>query len=309
MIKSKLYRSYPVVKDAIDPRDLIATVPVPATNTSLEIVDLRSFCGPVKDQGQTSGCTAHAITEQREFLYRKYFDQEHDKTIAPQNFILSPRFIYYKEREFEGDSSQDGGASMRTSAKMLNNVGSTLLVNDPYTNIFAPPTPAQVAQALIYKSGAYHRINGGLTEMKSVLRSGYTFVFGIVVYESFEDDYTARTGIMLMPNVNREKNLGGHALHVCGFDDTKQVLIVQNSWGTGWGDKGYFYMPYAYASNPEFVSDIWINHLNGPWGTQAQINTVIEQSMSTENHPEPEPTPEVKPAEPSAPNNPEHHEG
>jgi C1A family cysteine protease len=296
-MKSRLYRAYPVVKDKPDDRDLIAKVELPETCNPNEVVDLRPLCGPVKDQGQTSGCTAHAITEQREFLYRKLFSEEKNNSIPADKLILSPRYIYYKEREFEGDVNQDGGAQMRTSAKMLNNVGSTLLADDPYSVdvLFKVPTQAQVEQALLYKSGAYHRINGGLQEMKSVLRSGYTFVCGITVYESFEDDYTARTGVMLMPNVQKEQCLGGHALHFVGFDEKKQILIVQNSWGEGWGDKGYFYMPYAFASNPELMNDAWVNHIGKAWGTQTQIETVIENSDSVKE----------TPAEPSA-TNPEH---
>jgi C1A family cysteine protease len=42
-----------------------------------------------------------------------------------------------------------------------------------------------------------------------------------------------------------------------GYDDAKQVYIIRNSWGAGWGDKGYFYMSYAYMHNPDLASDFW----------------------------------------------------
>jgi C1A family cysteine protease len=50
--------------------------------------------------------------------------------------------------------------------------------------------------------------------------------------------------------------VGGHAVTVLGFDNKAKVLIVKNSFGTAWGDKGYFYMPYAYFT-PDNVMDIW----------------------------------------------------
>jgi C1A family cysteine protease len=301
---SKLYRVYPVVKDAPDPRDLaIAPLNLPPATES--IVDLREWCGPIKDQGQGSSCTAHAASSMREFLYRKYYDQETNKTVAPKDFILSPQYLYYREREFEGDPTQDAGAQMRTAAKMLNNVGTCLLSEDPY-NISAfgvAPNPAQIAAALTYKSGSYHRINGGLEEMKSVLASGYTFILGMNVFESFEDDYTARTGIMLIPNINTEKCMGGHAVHVCGYNSLKQVLIIANSWNTTWGNNGYFYMPYSVASNTSLVTDCWINHLGGKWGTPQQIAQVI-QADAPYAAPDPLPTTPFEPAHSSEPQSP-----
>jgi C1A family cysteine protease len=280
---SKLYRQYPVVKDKADSRDLTLSNSQIVTNNidrDTNKVDLREFCGPVKDQGSTSSCTAHAVTSLREFLYRKYFSSENDKTIPLNSFQLSPRYIYYKEREFENDLAQDGGAQMRTAAKMLNNVGTCLLSSDPFNiNILdEKPTPNQILEALKYKSGAYHRITGGIQEMKDVLKSGYAMIGGIIVYESFEDDYTARTGTMLLPNPSKEKYLGGHAIGFYGFDDQAEHFICLNSWGTGWGDKGFFYMPYSFASNPNYLSDVWVNHLGKAWGTTQEVEKVIEKS-------------------------------
>ena len=274
---SKLYRIYPVVKDKTDDRDL--TLPVPTLTgdqAAQEWVDLRPFCGPVKDQGQAGSCTAHAASEMREFLYRKYNDQEPDKTVPAKEFILSPLYLYYMEREFEGDIDQDGGAQMRTAAKMLNNVGTCLLKDDPYNvgNLYVKPSDVQTKDANTYRSGSYHRLEPGVATMIDVLKSGYTFILGMNVYSSFEDDYTARTGQMLVPNIDKEQCLGGHAVHVVGFDNVRQHLIIMNSWGTDWGQEGYFFMPYCVANNPDVVTDCWVSHLGGKWGTAAQIAQV-----------------------------------
>jgi C1A family cysteine protease len=43
-----------------------------------------------------------------------------------------------------------------------------------------------------------------------------------------------------------------------GYDDTQQKFICRNSWGSGWGQKGYFTMPYAYLTQRSLASDFWM---------------------------------------------------
>ena len=54
-----------------------------------------------------------------------------------------------------------------------------------------------------------------------------------------------------------ESVLGGHAVMAVGYDDSQQRFIVRNSWGDGWGMKGYFTMPYAYLTERNLSSDFW----------------------------------------------------
>ena len=77
-----------------------------------------------------------------------------------------------------------------------------------------------------------------------------------MVYESFESPEVAQTGVMPIPQPG-EQPLGGHAVLAVGYDDAKQVLIVRNSWGTAWGDGGYFYMPYAIVTELKLALDFW----------------------------------------------------
>lgn len=37
---------------------------------------------------------------------------------------------------------------------------------------------------------------------------------------------------------------GRHAVVAAGYDDSRQQLIIRNSWGSGWGDGGYAWLPY-----------------------------------------------------------------
>ena len=48
---------------------------------------------------------------------------------------------------------------------------------------------------------------------------------------------------MFVPNTVR----GGHAVAVVGYTSTGR-FIVRNSWGTGWGDRGFGYVSPAYIA-------------------------------------------------------------
>jgi C1A family cysteine protease len=54
-----------------------------------------------------------------------------------------------------------------------------------------------------------------------------------------------------------EKVLGGHAVTLVGYDDTKGTFKVRNSWSAKWGDKGYCYFPYDYITDSNLCSDFW----------------------------------------------------
>jgi C1A family cysteine protease len=92
--------------------------------------------------------------------------------------------------------------------------------------------------------------------MRSCLAAGYPFVFGFTVYESFESPDVARTGVAPMP-APKEVMVGGHAVVAVGYNDNDKRFIARNSWGSGWGQQGYFTIPYDYLTNSKLSSDMW----------------------------------------------------
>jgi C1A family cysteine protease len=122
---------------------------------------------------------------------------------------------------------------------------------------FAVKPPQKCYQdALAHKATLYQRITPTLSQMKGCLASGYPFIFGFVVYESFESDEVAQTGIVPMPQYG-EQILGGHACLCVGYDDHQNRFLARNSWGPYWGMKGYFTIDYGYLTNSQLASDFW----------------------------------------------------
>jgi len=117
------------------------------------------------------------------------------------------------------------------------------------------PSTACYTQAKQHTITSYQRL-ATLDEMRACLAAGYPFVFGFSVYESFESAAVAKTGTVNLPK-SRERLIGGHAVCAVGYDDNSQRFSVRNSWGTGWGRKGYFTMPYAYVADTKLASDFW----------------------------------------------------
>jgi len=232
--------------DLPDHRDLIYKLQKNLTIPTK--MDLRSKCPPVYDQGELGSCTANAIAGAIEF------DQIKQKYLKP--FVPSRLFIYYNERVIENTVKSDSGAEIRDGIKSVVNQGacSETTVSYDITKFEIKPPAKAYTEASKYQAVKYERLTD-INSYKNCLAAGNTFVFGFSVYESFESDAVAKTGIVPMPK-KTEKLLGGHAVQCVGYDDTKKAFIVRNSWGANWGDKGYFYLPYSYFTS-SLTDDFW----------------------------------------------------
>jgi C1A family cysteine protease len=108
-----------------------------------------------------------------------------------------------------------------------------------------------------YKALKYQRVMQILSQMKGCLAAGNPFVAGFSVYESIYRSEVEKTGDIPLPQ-QAEALVGGHAILIVGYDDTKRVFNLRNSWGDGWGDGGYGTLPYSYLSSPFLASDFWV---------------------------------------------------
>jgi C1A family cysteine protease len=204
---------------------------------------------PVYDQGQLGSCTANAIAAAVDFENHR----QNKKFVTPSRL-----WIYYQERVLENTVDQDAGASLRDGMKAVSKLGVCPESDWPYviTAYAKKPPAADYTSALEDKVLRYEAAPQDLFGLKSVLASGTPIVFGFSVYESFEGNVVAHSGVMPMP-APTEAMIGGHACLLVGYDDAHDRFLVRNSWGTDWGKDGYFEMPYQYATSTSLSSDFW----------------------------------------------------
>jgi len=240
---------YGWIPDLPDHRDQLYSAPVVALKTLARKVDLTPQCPPVYDQGQLGSCTANAIGAAFEFELLKQ---------KLKDFMPSRLFIYYNERAMEGTVASDSGAQIRDGIKTVAKQGVCPEAMWPYviSRFKSKPSKACYTEALKHTVTLYQRLVPTLNQLRGCLASGSPFVCGITVYDSFESPAVAKSGKVPMPAPG-EATIGGHAVMGVGYDDSKQVFIVRNSWGTGWGMKGYFTIPYTYLTDSQLSDDFW----------------------------------------------------
>ncbi len=238
------------VPDLPDQRDLMYSAPMMVMKKLPAKIDLRNKCPKVYNQGQLGSCTANALSGAFEFSRKKQ---------KLKDFMPSRLFLYYNERVAINTVNSDSGAYIRDGIKSLNTSGICPEKEWKYdiTKFADKPPQKCYTDALKSTIKSYQRLtNTNLPQLQSCLSEGYPFVFGFTVYESFESQALAQTGMMPMPKPS-EKVVGGHAVMAVGYDESKRCFIIRNSWGTDWAIKGYFYMPYAYISSANLCDDFW----------------------------------------------------
>lgn len=229
-------------------------------------VDLREWCSPVEDQGRLGSCTAHAGAGVIEYYERRSFGKHID---------ISRLFLYKVTRNLMKVSG-DTGAYLRTTMGAIVLFGVPPEEYWPYTDdekLFdREPHSFLYAFAQNYQGIKYFRHDppgtSGQTllgRIKGYLSKGHPVMFGFSVYSSIEQ--ADKTGRIPFPS-QKERLEGGHAVVAVGYDDdiriknkfgdieTRGALLIRNSWGRGWGEEGYGWLPYEYILRG-LAKDFW----------------------------------------------------
>lgn len=233
--------------DIVDHRDYI--LHMSAKNTkNISKIDLREQCPIIYNQGNLGSCVSNATAFCIQFNQIKHH--------LVHQFMPSRLFIYYNSRVIEQTIDTDSGCTIRDALSATNKQGVCPETIWPYDEDKYKVKPIEIA----YKMGSdhtikvYSRVQSSLDQMKQCLIEGYPFMFGLLVYQSFEE--VDHTGMVKKPSTS-DHLIGGHCMACIGFDDARGCFIVRNSWGNDWGDDGICYIPYDYVCDGNFAFDMW----------------------------------------------------
>lgn len=253
--------------DSSDPRDkkFLSVHPKAATIPLPPAVDLRHPIAPCFDQGDLGSCGAQAGAALMSYLYPEVRGG------------FSRLQLYYDVRKMEKSISEDSGVETRDVLKAMAEVGVVPETRWPYdVKKFTQAPPAETySDPNVKKISSYSRLVSGSNYLQC-LASGYPFLLGVELHESFDSDQTDKTGIMPIPGKD-ENAIGGHDVLVVGYilnfkSDplflksgvdpalvSDEMLIVRNSWGTDWSHyyRGNFFMPLQYALDKVTGNDAW----------------------------------------------------
>ena len=238
------------------------------------MVDLREWCSPVEDQLSLGSCTAHAGTGIVEYFERRAYGKH----------IEASRLFLYKATRNLMRVTGDTGAWLRDTMGALvlcgvpdekywpynvadydKEPGSFVYsLADNYQSVkYFCHDPLSSATATESKAGSERQ--DVLDSVKKYLEAGIPSMFGFWGFQSFED--SDKPGDIPCP-CKGESAQWGHAVVAMGYDDnrkirnrkcdkeTKGALLIRNSWGEIWGEKGYGWLPYEYVLN-RLALDFW----------------------------------------------------
>jgi C1A family cysteine protease len=249
------FRDYSLDHESIKPmiEKTGVTGPTKAKITTKE--DLRPWCSPIENQGSLGSCTANAGAGIMEYYERRAFGKHIDAS----------RLFLYKATRNLLNWTGDTGAFLRSTMEAMVLFGVPPEEYWPYkiSDFDIEPPAFCYAFAQNYQAIKYVRLdppgtpkNELVDRLKTMIMAGLPSMFGFTVFSSI--DQVGDDGKIPYP-CGKEKILGGHAIAAVGYDNNAKIkntlcgkettgaLLIRNSWGTGWGEKGYGWLPYEYV--------------------------------------------------------------
>ena len=161
---------------------------------------------------------------------------------------MDPFFLYGYIKDYSDKWCQEG-TSIAYAMQVLMEKGTKPLIWDPWLACNSRTTFSEFTTALAsnyvisdYTAVPYEDL---VLNVKKALFYELIVSVGVNLTESFQAGSAAKYG--LWTPSSSEKPIGGHAMCVVGYDDTKfgGAFEVMNSWGKEYGDRGFVWIKYS----------------------------------------------------------------
>lgn len=221
------YNAQNMIFGAGEAADTLASLP-----ENYMVTDRFPFCGSfVKNQGLCASCFTLSITE---VLADRICVHTNMKTIVN----LSPQIVLSCDRSNLGCQ----GGYLDKTHNFLNLYGTVEESCFPYTsgvNGLISKCPSKCVDGSPFKLYRFQKFNyfSNTDDMKMEIYKNGPITTGFAVFNDFINYkggiYKLTTGATF---------LGGHAVKVIGWgvENGEEFWIAKNSWGTGWGEGGFF---------------------------------------------------------------------
>ncbi|MBK8970886.1 MAG: hypothetical protein IPM37_05785 [Hahellaceae bacterium] len=204
-----------------------------------ESIDLSGNFPLPGNQGRQSSCVGWATA----YALKSYQEKVEEQWEFSTGTIFSPAWVYNQV-----NFGVDGGAYITDGLQLLVDKGAASWASMPYDedDYVVQPSEDALTEAAQFKAVEFGTISS-VQQMKAALANRSPIVAGIVVYSSL-NNLNGRDAVY---NDLSGDERGRHAVVIVGYDDKRfgGAFKVINSWGTGWGDGGFFWLPYDRVSD------------------------------------------------------------
>jgi C1A family cysteine protease len=191
-----------------------------------------SFITPIRDQGSCGSCVAFGSIATIEATYRV---QRNNPILAVD---LSEAHLYYCLGRAQGVTCATGWWPEQ-ALTCCQNPGVADDACYPYTAGDQNCTGLCADwQNRVTKLTGHHGI-GSMADMKTWISTKGPISACFIVYNDF---FNYASGIYTHVSGGEA---GGHCISIVGYDDAHSCWICKNSWGTGWGEQGFFRIAYG----------------------------------------------------------------
>jgi len=214
------------------------------SNSSLPAsVDLSPKFPPIGDQGLIGTCVAWSVGYNTKSYLDAVSKNLNTSQLQSANNQYSPTDLFFSISSSRRNC--DNGTQFEYAFDVLMGRGVNTLSAVPYDAICRSVSPGNASTAAANKIKNYRRIDGSINQVKEYLAQGVPVLIGAMVNSQFQN----LRGPDVLRDLDYNGRIGGHAMVIAGYDDSKSAFRIINSWGTAWGDNGYLWVDYNFLVN------------------------------------------------------------